>query len=103
MTTSHRFPRPLLLFLGLLALIVITHPQKASAAQTCYDQNGQIRECTATEQYGSCLYSSADSFDQCKDDQPWYTEGACYVARLADDVACTSQFVEAAFLPVSNG
>jgi len=99
MTSPRRIPRPLLLVLGLLALVVITHPRKASATQMCYDQYGMLRECTATELYGECLYASSDSFEQCKDDQPWYTEGACYVARLADDVSCTAQFIEGAILP----
>ncbi len=100
MTSSYRFPRPLLLFLGLLALIAIAHPRHASATEmACYDQWGQPRECTATEQYGACLYASADSFEQCTADQPWYTEGGCYVARVADDFICTTQFLEGALLP----
>ncbi len=100
MSSSCRFPRPLLLFLGLFALALVAYPGRASAAATtCYDMYGQPRQCTATEQYGECLSASADSMQQCVDDQPWYTQGGCYVARLADDFVCTTQLVESALLP----
>ena len=100
MTSSYRFPRPLLVFLGLLALIAIAHPRRASATEmTCYDQYGLVRQCTATEKYGECLYAATDSFEQCKADQPWYTEGACYLAKFADDAVCDVQFVEGVVLP----
>lgn len=54
------------------------------------NQDGERRDCTATERYSRCAANALDSKDQCYDDlgETWLLRRACDVYFIVDLGAC---------------
>lgn len=77
----------------LLATLTLTAgAPDAAAAQECQFQleDGSIRKCTFTEQYGQCLFGAWQSYQDCLVmGETWAHKLMCDVAVEVDMLACT--------------
>jgi hypothetical protein len=74
-----------------VALLLLLVQVSGVAAADCEteDRYGDTRECTLTEELGSCLYDAGDSYEQCMDDSGgFWGNRFCEAALLIDTGGC---------------
>ena len=69
-------------------------PAPVAAPQDCETQEGEPRECTATETYRQCVENVRDAQEQCLEDTVYYLDWLCNVAASVDLAACSSALIK---------
>jgi hypothetical protein len=87
-----------LLLAGLLSLggpVVPAQGQELEGPCIALNQDGERRDCTATERFSRCAANAVDSKDQCYEDQGgnWFLRRACDAYFIVDVGSCMKDTV----------
>lgn len=83
-----RLTRTRLLLLAVLVLVALGSPREGQAECQTLDRYWQPRECTLTEEFGSCLANAYDSYYQCWHGTNWLGRVGCFAANAIDNLGC---------------
>jgi len=75
----------------IMAALLVVSGAQAQEGYECEDVLD--RKCTAFEEYGYCLNTAVDSFDECVEDASWLEKAGCYVAWEFDYYACVPETI----------
>ena len=94
MTGTNRKVLRVHVVLWLTIVSLMTSASQASAYAECEAVNAfdQPRECTITEEFGSCLFDSRESWRQCMEEagDVWWKVLLCDGGSLVDILACAA-------------
>jgi hypothetical protein len=91
MTRITRWALALFLVAGGLGAEGAAEPLTAQVAEDCVavTQEGDLRECTATEKMGQCLFNAVDSFRTCEEwYDDWWITWVCDAYFMWDSFIC---------------